>query len=140
LVLAVTAGAVKAPLEEIVPADAVHCTDVSCALPTFEVKVWEAPLVRVTEAGLTLIVTGGWTITVAEALLVGSALEVAVTVTLVLAVTVGAVKTPLAEIVPEEAVHCTDVSCALATCDVKVWAAPLVMVIVDGLTLIVTAG
>ncbi len=67
---------------------------------------------------------GAVTVTVAEADFVVSATEVATTVTIVEAVTVGALKSPVLEIVPAEADQVTEVFVLPVTVAVNCWVPP----------------
>lgn len=108
--LGTAAGAVKRPLDEIVPQVApeqpaplrLHVTAVSVVPVTVAVNCWVAPTSTCAAPGDMLILTSGTTVTVAVADFVGSATEVAVTVTCGgLGTAVGAVYKPLDEIVPQ---------------------------------------
>ncbi len=111
VVAEVTPPAVNIPLLEIVPPVALHVTAVLEVLLTEAVNCWVPPEIRAEEVGETAMLTtaAALTVTVACERLVGLATLVAVTVAVVVLVTLGAVNSPVLEIVPALALHVTDV-------------------------------
>ena len=112
-----TLGAVNIPPLETVPPVAVQVTDVFEVLLTVAVNCWLPAEIRLDEVGdtATLTVAGPFTVTVDCACLVGSATLVAVTVAVVAVVTLGAVNSPLLEMVPPLALQVTAVFEVLMT-------------------------
>jgi hypothetical protein len=121
-----TLGAVNTPSLEIAPALALQLTPVFDVFVTEAAKRWLPPDTRLDEVGetATLTATAGFTVIVDCACLVGSATLVAVTLAVAGAVTLGAVNTPLLDIVPPLALQVTAVFEVLLTVAVNCWVAP----------------
>ena len=137
----VTVGAVNMPLLDIVPMLADQVTLVFEVLLTVAVNCWVPADSTVVEFGetVTLTAAGGLMVSEEWADLVVSATLVAVTVALVDEVTLGAVNSPLLEMVPPLAVQVTAVFEVLLTVAVNCWVPPEIRVDEVGETATLTA-
>jgi hypothetical protein len=134
VVVEVTLGAVKRPEVEIEPAVADQVTAVLVEPVTVAVNCWLAPELAVTVVGEieTETVPAGVTVTVAEAEALELAWLVAFTVTLVVEVTVGAVKSPLLEMLPAVADQVTALLKVPVTVALNCWVPSELMVALVG--------